>query len=106
MPREQFIDVIQTTGILVIAVALIVTAVRFIRAVDLGAQRVKEALTMQREIHATLDRVWKRVEALERVVWERNEILPNSQLATWLDEVKARLDRLETHERTGGLGDS
>jgi hypothetical protein len=96
--RGELIDIVQTAGIIVIAVMLIVTATRFMRAIDLAAQRVKEALTTQREIHGMTDRLWKRLEAVERNAQERNKILPTPVLAATLNDIQERLERLEEHK--------
>jgi hypothetical protein len=97
--RGELIDIVQTAGIIVIAAMLIVTATRFIRAIDLAAQRVKEALTTQRENHGMTERLWKRLETVERTVQERHKILPTTILAATLHDLKERLDRLEDHKR-------
>jgi hypothetical protein len=97
--RGEFIDVVQTFGILVIAISLILTALRFVWAIDLAAKKVTAAIGQQQEIQLMLERMWKRLETVESQVRERHQILPTSQIKATLSAIGARLDRLEaTHE--------
>jgi hypothetical protein len=100
--RGQFIDVIQTSGIVVIALALIVTAYRFMRAIDLAAEKIKTAIGRQQEIQTMIERMWKRVEMLETQAKERNAILPTSRLRAIIRDTADRLERLE--QLTAGPG--
>jgi hypothetical protein len=97
--RGEFIDVMQTIGILVIAVSLILTALRFVWAIDIAAKKVTAAIGQQQEIQQMAERMWKRIETVESQVRERHQILPTSQIKATLSAIGARLDRLEaTHE--------
>jgi hypothetical protein len=88
MPRGEFIDAVQTAGIIVIAAMVVYVVVRLDRTLTTAARDVKSALTTQSGMS-------KRIEMLERLVWERNEILPTTKLGLTLDEIRGRLDELE-----------
>lgn len=95
MVRGQLIDAIQTTGIVIIAAMLVYVVVRLDRTLTGAADKIKEALTVQRGLMETIERVWARVESIEQRVEERNAILPTARLGTTLDEIRSRLERLE-----------
>ena len=69
--------------------------VRLDRTLTGAADRIKEALTVQRGLMETIERVWARVELIEQRVEERNTILPTAKLGLTLEEIRSRLDRLE-----------
>lgn len=98
MSRGQFIDVVQTTGIAVIAAMLVYVVVRLDRTLTGAAERIKDALAVQRGLMETIERVWARVEQIEQKVDERNAILPTAKLGLTLDEIRSRIDRLEGKE--------
>ena len=93
--RGQLIDAIQTAGIIVMATMLVYVVVRLDRTLTAAAERIKDALTVQRGLMETIERVWARVESIEQRVEERNTILPTAKLGLTLEEIRSRLDRLE-----------
>ena len=95
MGRGQFIDAIQTAGIVVIAAMLIYVVVRLERAITTAAKEFKGAIGQQQAIEQAVTRVWARVESIEQRVEERNAILPTAKLGLTLEEIRSRLDRLE-----------
>ena len=83
MRTDQFIDAVQTAGIVVIAAMVVYVVLRLERALTTASEKLKEALTTQRALQETIERVWRRVDLLEQ----------NPKVM--LDEIRRRLDRLE-----------
>jgi hypothetical protein len=96
MTAGQFIDAMQTATLVVIAVMLIYVVVRLDRTLTLAAEKILGALAIQQVLQESIERVWKRLEATEQRMEERNAILPTAKLGLTLDEIRARLDQLET----------
>jgi len=88
MRPDQFVDAIQTAGIVVIAAMLVYVVIRLDRTLTAAAREIKSALAGQSGMS-------KRIEMVERLIWERNEILPTTKLGLTLEEIRARLDKLE-----------
>lgn len=91
----QFIDAVQTATLVVIAVMLIYVVVRLDRTLTLAAEKILGALATQQILQGNVERMWKRLEAMELRMEERNAILPTAKLGLTLDEIRDRLDRLE-----------
>jgi hypothetical protein len=92
---SQFIDIVQTTGIVVIAFMVVYVVLRLDRTLTAAAEKIQSALTAQSSLAQALERIGKRLEAIERLVRERNEILPTDKLRLTLEELRGRLDQLE-----------
>jgi hypothetical protein len=86
---------VQTAGIIVIAAMLIYVVVRLERAITATAKELKGAIGEQQAIGQAINRLSARIEAVEHLVWERNEILPTARLGQTLEELRSRLERLE-----------
>ena len=92
---DQFMDAIQTAGIIVIATVLIYVVARLERAITTAARDLKGAIGEQQTIGHAVNRVWARLESVEQRIEERNAILPTAKLELTLDEIRDRLNRLE-----------
>jgi hypothetical protein len=97
MVGAQFIDAVETAGIVVIASMLVYVVVRLDRTLTAAAREIKGALAAQPGLTQAVDRTLKRLEMVEHQIRERNEILP--RLGPALDEIRDRLDRLESDKR-------
>jgi hypothetical protein len=95
MTAGQFIDAVQTAALVVIAAMIIYVVVRLDRTLTLAAEKILGALATQQILQGNVERMWKRLETMELRMEERNAILPTAKLGLTLDEIRARLDRLE-----------
>ena len=95
MSGGQFVDVVQTVGICVLALMVVYVVVRLDRTLTAAARELKGAIGEQQETTRAISRIWARLEAVERLIWERNEILPTAKLGQTLEEIRSRLERLE-----------
>jgi hypothetical protein len=91
----EFMDAVQTAGIVVIASMLIYVVVRLERVITTAARDFKGAIGEQQAIGQAVNRTWARLESIEQRIEERNAILPTAKLGLTLDEIRDRLDRLE-----------
>ena len=91
----EFMDAVQTAGIVVIASMLIYVVVRLERVITTAARDFKGAIGEQQAIGQAVNRAWARLESIEQRIEERNAILPTAKLGLTLDEIRDRLDRLE-----------
>ena len=92
---DQFMDAIQTAGIIVIAAVLIYVVVRLERVITTAARDFKGAIGEQQAIGQAVNRVWARLESIEQRIEECNAMLPTAKLGLTLEEIRSRLDRLE-----------
>lgn len=92
MSAGQFIDAVQTAGILVIASMMVYVVVRLDRTLTAAAEKLKGALGAQQALQASVERVWRRVELIEQTSTSTAE--PKAML----DEIRSRLDRLENKD--------
>jgi hypothetical protein len=80
MKNDQFIDAVQTIGIITIALVLSYVVVRLEGTLIRAADRLKKVLVHQNEIIGATDRIGRRIEAIEAML-EANkaaiEALPN-----------------------------
>jgi hypothetical protein len=69
MYSAEFIDAVQTAGIVVIAAMLVMTGRRVTRAIDIGVARLTETLggvaETQKQLEHNVRRVWERIDAVE-----------------------------------------
>jgi hypothetical protein len=68
MKNDQFIDAVQTVGIVTIAIVLSYVVVRFEGMLSRSADRLKRVLIHQDEIIETTDRIRRRIETIEAVL--------------------------------------
>ena len=94
----EFMDAVQTAGIIVIAAMLIYVVVRLERAITATAKELKGAIGEQQAIGQAINRALARIETVEHLIWERNEILPTAKLGQTLEELRDRLERLERED--------
>ena len=68
MKNDQFIDAVQTIGIITIAIVLSYVVVRLEGTLNRSADRLKKVLIHQDEIIETTDRIGRRIETIEAVL--------------------------------------
>ena len=68
MKNDQFIDAVQTIGIITIAIVLSYVVVRLEGTLIRAADRLKKVLVHQNEIIGATDRIGRRIEAIEAVL--------------------------------------
>jgi hypothetical protein len=68
MKNDQFIDAVQTVGIVTIAIVLSYVVVRFEGMLSRSADRLKRVLIHQDKIIETTDRIVRRIETIEAVL--------------------------------------
>ena len=90
MRPDQFIDAVQTAGIVVIALMVVYVVVRFERALTTAAEKVQGALgdvmKQQNQLQQNVRRLWERIDLIES----------RENKSAQLDEIRGRLDRLES----------
>jgi hypothetical protein len=88
MRPDQFVDSIQTAGIVAIAVVLIYVVVRLDRALTLVAKRFKAIMGDQRDLHINNERSWRKLEALEATINTTRAGI--TSMHRRMDEIEAR----------------
>ena len=68
MKNDQFIDAVQTIGIITIAIVLSYVVVRLEGTLNRSADRLKKVLIHQDEIVQATDRIGRRIETIEAVL--------------------------------------
>jgi|HubBroStandDraft_5_1064220.scaffolds.fasta_scaffold60226_1 hypothetical protein len=68
MKNDQFIDAVQTIGIITIAIVLSYVVVRLEGMLNRSADRLKKVLIQQGEIIGATDRIGRRIETIEAVL--------------------------------------
>jgi hypothetical protein len=68
MKYDQFIDAVQTIGIVTIAIVLSYVVVRLEGTLSRSADRLKKVLIHQNEIIEATDRIGRRIETIEAVL--------------------------------------
>ena len=68
MKNDQFIDAVQTIGIITIAIVLSYVVVRLEGTLIRAADRLKKVLVHQNEILGATDRIGRRIEAIEAML--------------------------------------
>jgi hypothetical protein len=68
MKNDQFIDAVQTTGIISIAIVLTYVVVGLEGMLSRSADRLKKVLIHQEKIIETTDRIGRRIETIEAVL--------------------------------------
>ena len=85
---DQFVDTIQTAGIVVITAMFIYVVIRLERALTAAAERIQRALGKQNQLQQNVRRLWERIDLIE------SSQRPH-ELKSTLDEIRGRLNRLE-----------
>jgi hypothetical protein len=95
MRGDEFIDIVQTAGILVIAGALVYVVLRLDRTLTMAAEKLQGALSnvmkQQSQLQQNVRRLWERIDLIESLQGAQKA----AELKTMLDEIRGRLDRLE-----------
>ena len=68
MKNDQFIDAVQTIGIITIAIVLSYVVVRLEGTLNRSADRLKKVLIHQDEIIQATDRIGRRIEIIEAML--------------------------------------
>ena len=68
MKNDQFIDAVQTIGIITIAIVLSYVVVRLEGTLNRSADRLKKVLIHQDEIIQATDRIGRRIETIEAML--------------------------------------
>ena len=68
MKNDQFIDAVQTIGIITIAIVLSYVVVRLEGSLNRSADRLKKVLIHQDEIIQATDRIGRRIETIEAML--------------------------------------
>jgi hypothetical protein len=68
MKNDQFIDAVQTIGIITIAIVLSYVVVRLEGTLNRSADRLKKVLIHQDEIIQAIDRIGRRIETIEAML--------------------------------------
>ena len=68
MKNDQFIDAVQTIGIITIAIVLSYVVVRLEGTLNRSADRLKKVLIHQDEIMKATNRIGRRIETIEAVL--------------------------------------
>ena len=68
MKNDQFIDAVQTIGIITIAIVLSYVVVRLEGSLNRSADRLKKVLIHQDEIIQATDRIGRRIEIIEAML--------------------------------------
>ena len=92
---SQFMDAVQTAGILVIAAMLVYVVVRLDRTLTGVAEKLQTALGTQHALQEGVERVWKRVEQIEQQ--SGGGALGDAIARAWerILKIEARLDAIE-----------
>jgi hypothetical protein len=88
MRPDQFIDIVQTLGILVIALVVVYVAVRLDRALTVAAKKLKGTLGDQRDLHINNERAWRKLAALEATINTTRAGITSMHMR--MDEIEAR----------------
>lgn len=95
MHNGEFMDAVQTAGILVMTATLVYVVLRLDRALTTAAKKLKSALGNQKALQEGIERVWTRVDTIEALQGTRKDFMPPAELKALLDEIRGRLDQLE-----------
>ena len=74
MKDGQFIDAVQTIGIVTIAIVLSYVVVRLEGTLSRSADRLKKVLIHQNEIIEATDRIGRRIETIEALLDAKNDM--------------------------------
>jgi len=115
MKNDQFIDAVQTIGIVTIAIVLSYVVVRLEGTLNRSADRLKKVLIHQDEIIRATDCIGRRIETIEAVLTAANDRLQRDcagltverdALTVALDELLARVSDLEQMVAAGEAASS
>ena len=95
-PREQFIDALQTAGIVLNTLVLAYIVIRLERAFNQASVNLRSVLGGQKETLDSLNTVWKRINEIEaRVGMKTPNFIEATELEARLAALAKRLDDLE-----------
>jgi hypothetical protein len=99
---DEFIDIVQTTGIIVIALWLGYVVVRLERALTSAAEKIQRALGEQNQLGQNVRRVWERIDLIESQQGNSAQQNDRAVLGEWvgrawqhIEKIEARLDAVE-----------
>jgi hypothetical protein len=95
MRGDEFIDIVQTLFMGVVAVVLIYFVWRLERAFDTAGDRLRRVIVHQQEIQEGFERIWKRVDEIETQQGTRQTVLPLGKLQEQLTQLSTRVKALE-----------
>jgi hypothetical protein len=95
MRTDQFVDIVQTSFMGVVAVVLIYVVWRLDKAFDKAGDRLRKVIVHQQEIQEGFERIWKRVDEIETQQGTRQTVLPLGKLQEQLTRHEAAIKALE-----------
>jgi hypothetical protein len=95
MRDDQFVDIVQTCFMGIVAVVLIYVVWRLDKAFDKAADRLRRVIAHQQEIQEGFERIWKRVDEIETQQGTRQTVLPLGKLQEQLTRHEAAIKALE-----------
>jgi peptidoglycan hydrolase CwlO-like protein len=95
MRNDQFVDIMQTGFMGIVAIVLIYVVWRLDKAFDKAAERLRKVITHQQEIQEGFERIWKRVDEIETQQGTRQTVMPLGKLQEQLTQMSARIKALE-----------
>jgi hypothetical protein len=95
-----FIDNVQTAGIVFSVILLTYVVVRLEMVLTAASNKLRSALTHQKETHDSINYIWKRINEIEtRVGMKSDHFIPADELRTTLTMLQRRLDDIEGAKR-------
>jgi hypothetical protein len=96
---DEFIDIVQTTGIVVIALWLSYVAIRLERALTAAAQKIEGALgdvmKQQSQLQQNVRRVWERIDLIESQQDKSAQQNDRAVLGEWVGRAWQHIEKLE-----------
>jgi hypothetical protein len=95
MSPTDITDIIQTAGIIFNGIVLVYVVLRLERALGDGSDKMRAALTHQKETLDSLNTVWKRINQIETRLGMKSDHIPADELRATLNTIHERLDDIE-----------
>jgi hypothetical protein len=96
MEGVEFIDIVQTVGIICNALVLLYVVIRLERAFNNASEKMRSALAHQKGTLDSINKVWTRINEIEaRVGMKSNNSIETPELRATLATLSRRLDDLE-----------
>jgi len=91
---DEFVDAVQTAGIVVIAAMLVYVVVRLDRTLTSAAEKIQRALGDQNQLLQNVRRVWERIDLIEA---KNNDPQQNDRavLGEWVGRAWQHIEKLE-----------
>ena len=99
MRTDQFVDIMQTTFMGIVAAVLIYVVWRLERAFDNATDRLRKVIVHQQEIQEGFERIWKRVDEIETQQGTRQTVMPLGKLQEQLTRHEAAIKALERNSQ-------